>query len=79
MCNFEYIKTILFFFRNDISDLTLQLFESQQEADEHYRGGVQNNLQAIELNKRISQLTVGMAADMPWLTNSLQVCFLLCS
>ena len=60
-------------FRNEISSLTLQLSESRREADEYYRGGIQNNMRAMELSEKVSRLTVGMAADTPWLTDHVQV------
>ena len=59
--------------RDRISALSLNLAEAQREADEYYRGGVKNNMRAMELSGKISQLTVDMASNTPWVSNHVQV------
>ncbi|XP_076823497.1 coiled-coil domain-containing protein 57-like [Clavelina lepadiformis] len=58
--------------KDRISALSLNLAEAQREADEYYRGGIKNNMRAMELSGKISQLTVDMASNTPWVSNHVQ-------
>nr|CAB3228607.1 coiled-coil domain-containing protein 57-like [Phallusia mammillata] len=58
--------------KDQISDLTLQLAESRQEADQYYKGGLQTNLRAMELSGKISQMTMDLASNTPWVSSPVQ-------
>ena len=51
----------------------MQLCESQKEADVYYRGGVKQSVREIELNGKLSDMTVEVAGGRPWLNNQVQV------
>jgi len=53
----------------------LQLAEARREADEYYKGGLRNNMRAMELSGKISQLTMDLASDTPWISSHVQVGF----